>query len=159
MKARNPQLTLRLDAAAPDPGTRWCEGAPLAYLGGAVALCLGTEYKEAVLEGGELHLPLPPGASPRQIQDAAESWLRARAQGVIGAQLVLEARRRGRPVPGFSLSFAARAGWVQADGKGGLRFQWRLVEQSPEVIAQVVARALATLPVPGAIEDLFALSA
>jgi predicted metal-dependent hydrolase len=159
MKARNPQLALRLDAAAPDPGTRWCEGAPLAYLGAAVTLCLGTEYKEAALEGGELHLPLPPGASPRQIQDAAESWLRARALGVIHAQLTMEARRRGQPVPAFSLSFAARAGWVQPDAKGGLRFQWRLVEQPPEVIAQVVARALGALPAPAAIEDLFALSA
>jgi predicted metal-dependent hydrolase len=159
MKARNPQLALRLDAAAPDPGSRWREGAPLAYLGGAVTLRLGTEYKEAVLDNGELHLPLPPAAGPRQIQDAAESWLRAQAHGVIGAQLTSEARRRGRPVPAFTLSFAARAGWVQVDAKGGLRFQWRLVEQTPAVIAQVVVRALAALPAPGAIEDLFALSA
>lgn len=159
MKARNPQLTLRLDAAAPDAGARWREGAPLAYLGGAVTLCLGTEYKEPLLQDGELHLPLPPEASARQVQDAAESWLRARAQAVIATQLVMEARRLGRPVPGFALSFSARAGWAQADGKGGLRFQWRLVEQSPEVIAQVVARAVGGLPKPDAIQDLFALPA
>jgi predicted metal-dependent hydrolase len=158
MKAKSPQLKLRLDAETPDSAARWQDGAPLAHLGGTLTLRLGTHRKEATIENDTLHLPLPPEASPRQVQDAAESWLRARALRVISAQVVMEARRFGRAVPKVSLSFASRAGWVRPDDTGGLRFHWRLVEQSPDVIAQVVARAVADLPVPAETLDLFALA-
>jgi len=158
MKAKSPQLKLRLDAATPDPAARWCDGAPLAHLGEALILRLDSHRKEAVVEGEELHLPLPPEATPRQVQDAAESWLRARALRVMSLQVVMEARRLGRPAPPVSLSFAGRASWVRPDDRGGLRFHWRLVEQAPEVIAQVVARALAELPVTVETPDLFAFA-
>jgi len=155
---KSPQLKLRLDAGTPDPAARWREGAPLAHLGGALRLRLDGPRKEASLENDELHLPLPPAASPRQIQDAAESWLRRRALRVITAQVAMAARQHGRPVPPVSLSFASRAGWARPDDRGGLRFHWRLIEQDPEVIAQVVARALADLPVAADTPDLFALA-
>jgi predicted metal-dependent hydrolase len=158
MKVKSPQLKLRLDADLPDLAARWRDGAPLAHLGGALTLRLGTQHKEAAMEGDVLHLPLPPAATPRQVQDAAESWLRARALRVVSAQVVMEARRLGRPVPKVSLSFASRAGWVRPDDDGGLRFHWRLVEQSPDVIAQVTARAVADLPVATQTLDLFALA-
>ncbi len=157
-KAKSPQLTLRLDVAAPDIASRWRDGAPLPYLGGSVMLRLGGILKEAVLEHGELHLPLPPEASPRQVQDAAESWLRARALRIVSANVVMSARRLGRPVPALSLSFASRAGWMRPDDKGGLRCHWRLIEQADEVIAQVVARAVAALPSPIESADLFAFA-
>lgn len=154
-RKRQPQLALRLDAETPDPATRWCEGAVLAYLGDFVALRLDTRCKEAVLEGSELHLPLPPEATARQIQDAAESWLRTRALRVITVQAALSARRLGRPVPNVSLSFSARGSWSQADGKGGLRCHWRLVEQPQQVIAEVIDKAVAALPCAEATPDLF----
>ncbi|HTY04807.1 MAG TPA: YgjP-like metallopeptidase domain-containing protein [Rhodocyclaceae bacterium] len=156
-RKRPPQLALRLDAAAPDAGARWREGASLTYLGADLVLRLDTGCKEASLVGGELHLPLPPEATPRQIQDAAESWLRARAQRVISAQVVMAARHRGRSAPAVSLSFAARGSWAQLE-ENGLRFHWRLIEQPQEVIAQVVARAVASLPRADATLDLFALA-
>jgi predicted metal-dependent hydrolase len=161
MKKRSPQLALRLDAAAPDTTARWRDGASLDYLGGTVVLRLDTRCKEATLEESGLHLPLPPEATPRQVQDAAESWLRAQAQRVIGAQVALAARQLGRPVPVVLLSFAARAGWAQVDSRDGeacLRFHWRLVEQSPSVLAQVVAQAVTKLPRVEASLDLFALA-
>lgn len=159
MKPRNPQLQLRLEGEAPAGDARWQDGASLAYLGGALSLRLDTTVKEVRLEGGELHLPLPPEATPRQVQDAAEAWLRGRALKIISAQVIMAARRLGRPVPAVSLSFAARANWAQIDAKaGGLRFHWRLVEQSEEVLVQVVARAVGSLPAPDAIADLFALA-
>ncbi len=161
MKKRSPQLALRLDAAVPDTTARWRDGAPLDYLGGTVVLRLDTRCKEPTREGGDLHLPLPPEATPRQIQDAAESWLRAEAQRVIGAQVAQAARQLGRPVPLVLLSFAARGGWVQVDRRDGeacLRFHWRLVEQSPPVLAQVAAQAVAKLPHVEASLDLFALA-
>lgn len=160
MKRRSPQLALRLDppTATDIAGSRWRDGAALAYLGGAVILQLDTAPREALLDGLHLHLPLPPEATPRQIQDAAESWLRAQADRVIGATVVMEARRLGHEAPAWSLSFAARGHWAQEDDKGGLRFHWRLIEQSPEVIAQVVARAVSRLAPRTVIADLFALS-
>ncbi len=119
---------------------------------------LDSDLQEATLIGDELHLPLPPEATPRQIQDAAESWLRARALRTVGAQLVMAARRLNRPVPALVISFASRGGWLQADERGGLRCHWRLIEQPQEVIAQVVARALFALPVAAESLDLFALA-
>ena len=156
MKQRNPQLALRLDGCADDAAMRWHDGALLACLGKAATLRLGAGRKEAVLEGDDLHLPLPPEASSRQIQDAAEAWLRAQAVRLISAALATESRRLGCPVPEASLSFAGRASWVRQDGKGGLRFHWRLVEQPEDVIGQVVRRALMELPAPASAPDLFA---
>lgn len=156
---RQPQLALRLDAETPDVGARWRDGAVLAYLGSAVTLRLDTGCKEAMLADGELHLPLPPEATPRQIQDAAESWLRARALRVISAQVVMASRHLGRNAPKVSLSFAARGSWAQADDSGsGLRFHWRLIEQAQDTIAHVVERAVAGLPRVEASLDLFALA-
>ncbi len=161
MKPRNPQLTLRLEGQGPSSAAdRWRDGASLAYLGGALTLRLDTRCKEAMLAGGELHLPLPPEATIRQVQDAAEAWLRDRSLKIIGANALAAARRLGRPVPQVTLSFATRASWAQIDRKtaDSLRFHWRLVEQSEDTIAQVVARAVAALPAPAAIADLFALA-
>ena len=159
MKPRDPQLALRLEAAAPVAGERWRDGAAVAYLGGALTLRLDTSLKEAALIDGELHLPLPPEATPRQVQDAAEAWLRKRAARIVEANVVMAARRLGRPVPKVTLSFAARASWAQADARSdSLRCHWRLIEQSEETIAQVVARGVAALPAPAAIADLFALA-
>ncbi|MDP2811460.1 MAG: DUF45 domain-containing protein [Rhodocyclaceae bacterium] len=155
MKTRNPQLALRLDGCADDIATRWHDGAPLAYLGTTVTLRPGTGRRQPVLEGDTLHLPLPPEASPRQIQDAAEAWLRAQAVRLISAALAAESRRLGRPAPESSLSFAGRASWVRQDDNGGLRFHWRLVEQPEDVIGQAVRRAIAGRPAPMAIPDLF----
>lgn len=158
MKAKSPQLRLRLDAEAPDEAARWCDGAPLAYLGETLTLHLGTDRREAVSEDGVLHLPLPPEASPRQVRDAAESWMRAKALRVITAQVVMEARRLGCAPPRVSLSFSSRAGWVQLDAHGGLRCHWRLAEQGAEVIAQVLARAIGELRQVDRTPDLFAFA-
>jgi predicted metal-dependent hydrolase len=159
MKLRPPQLPLLLDAAAPDSAARWRDGATLSYLGDTVTLQLDTNCREALLDGGSLHVPLPPEATPRQIQDAAEAWLRRQAERIIGTELAMAARRVARAMPPFGLSFAARGSWGRPDGKGGLKFHWRLIEQPAPLIGQVVDRALAELPPPAAEFDLFAAAA
>ncbi len=159
MKPRPPQLALRLDFEAPDPGARWRDGARLPYLGGEAVLSLDTHARSAVLADGVLHLPLPPEATSRQVQDAAEAWLRQEAGRVLAACVALQARRLGRTPPACSLSFAARASWVQPDGRGGLRCNWRLIEQPLAVIEQAVGRAVAALPPDAATPDLFACAA
>lgn len=159
MKPRHPQLALRLDFEAPDPGARWCDGARLPYLGGEILLSLSTDRRAASLEDGVLHLPLPPEASARQVQDGAEAWLRKEAARLLAVCIAIEARRIGRAAPHCSLSFAARASWVQPDGRGGLRCNWRLIEQPLETIEQTIALALAKLPAAEAAPDLFAFAA
>jgi len=159
MKQRPPQLTLRLDLDAPDPGVRWREGARLTFLGEEITLTLDTQRRTAVLEDGILHLPLPPAATPRQIQDGAETWLRKEAARVLAACVAMQARSQARPIPACSLSFAARASWVVADDHGGLRCNWRLIEQPMAAIELTVARAIAALPQAGGTCDLFACAA
>lgn len=165
--ARSPQLKLRLDGSEPETASRWHDGAALAYLGGSLRLVLGTRHKEAQHEGQLLDLPLPPQATPRQIQDRAEAWLRAEAkrilQQMIDQQWALAGPRSGSPgrqspgrrAPRLALSFAARGHWVEVQGSDALRCNWRLIEQPLPVIEQAVARGLASLPPPDNGFDLF----
>ena len=159
---RSPQLTLKLDSSGPDPASRWHDGAALAFLGGSLRLVLDTRHKEALREGDTLDLPLPPQATPRQIQDRAEAWLREEAkrrlQQVI-EQKFLEGRSAlalaGRRAPRLALSFAARGHWVEVQNGGALRCNWRLIEQPMPVIEQAIAHAIAALPPEGGGFDLF----
>ncbi|KAF0166408.1 MAG: Uncharacterized protein FD157_356 [Rhodocyclaceae bacterium] len=159
---RSPQLTLKLDSSEPDPASRWHDGATLAFLGGSLRLVLGTRHKEALREGNTLDLPLPPQATPRQIQDRAEAWLREEAKRLLQQvieQKFLEGRTAlalaGRRAPRLALSFAARGHWVEVHNADALRCNWRLIEQPMPVIEQAIARAIATLPPEGEGFDLF----
>ena len=163
---RAPQLNLRLDAGTPDPAARWHEGASLAYLGGSLRLTLGSMEAEARRDGDTLALPLPPQATPRQIQDRAEAWLREEVtrllQEVI-AQKLCEAVSRGtalagRRAPRLTLSFAARGNWVEPRDGDCLRCNWRLIEQPRPVIEQAIAHAIAALPREERGLDLFGAS-
>lgn len=157
---RQPQLDLRLNAATPDAAARWHDGASIAYLGGTLRLLLSGEYAEATQVSGALHLPLPPQAMPRQIQDCAEAWLRAEAvrhlTRLINEKSVLATRR----TPRLALSFASRDHWIEAPDANTLRCHWRLIEQPPAIIDDAISRALAGLTnitAATADHDLFAL--
>lgn len=160
--ARPPQFELRLDNGMLAADPRWHDGAALAFLGGSLCLVLGTRHQDAVREGDTLHLPLPPQASARQIQDRAEAWLRAEAQHRLqrvieqkflegGSASALATRR----APRLALSFAARGHWAELVDHDTLRCNWRLIEQPEAVIAQTIARALTALPVEAQGFDLF----
>ena len=160
---RAPQQTLRLDAALPDPATRWHDGATITHLGREVRLRLDTVGKEAVLDGDILHLPLPPEAGPRQIQDRAEAWLRNDARRLLNEVLgekLCEAVSRGaalagRRPPELLLSFAASGNWIVVHDADSLRCNWRLIEQPIGVIEHAMVRAIASLPRPVTEPDLF----
>lgn len=153
---RNPQLALRLDGPSPDPAARWCEGAAIAYLGGSVRLTLDTMLKDALLDGETLHLPLPPQASARQIQDRAEAWLREAAKRRLNEIVAQKSALTGRRPPLLALSFAAHGHWAEVRGADSLRCNWRLIEQPVAVIEQIIARAVAALPREDHETDLFA---
>lgn len=154
MKTRNPQVALRLEAPPPDADAHWHDGAALTYLGGSVTLKLATDRKQPRLEGEVLHLPLPPEATPRQVRDSAEAWLRAEAKRILGAAVARQAAQQGCPPPPLHLSFSARSSWAQPDQKG-IRCHWRLVEQPALVIEQVIGRAMAMRSRPADTPDLF----
>lgn len=137
------QLSLKLAATnAQDSQQRWCHGASIAYMGGALTLCLDTAVKEAVRIDSELHLALPPQATPRQIRDRSEAWLRAEALSRLGQLLAQKSALAARQVPTLRLSFANRSHWAEGEGNNTIRCSWRLIEQPLEIIEQVLARAL-----------------
>ncbi len=158
MKQHRPQLALRLDAAPPDSAASWCAGGRIVYLGAPLTLVLDTACRATERVAGELHLPLPPGVSARQIRDAAESWLRDAALALfehIARQNSALAGRQPIHVPHIALMLGRCNDWVRNDG-GVLRCHWRLIEQPQAIIEQVLGRALAEmLPAP-ACDDLFA---
>jgi predicted metal-dependent hydrolase len=152
---RSPQLKLKLDSSSPDPAARWHHGAALAFLGGTLRLVLGTRHKDTLREGDTLDLPLPPQATPRQIQDRAEAWLRDEAKRQLQQIIEQKSALAGRRAPRLTLSFAARGNWVEAQDGNTLRCNWRLIEQPLAVIEQAIARAIAALPPEDRGFDLF----
>ena len=150
---RNPQLSLRLDAAGADEEARWRAGGTVTCLGEALTLVLDTDCRLPERVGAQLHLPLPPAATERQIRDAAESWLRDAAQGVFAA-IVQNSAPAGRR-PRIVLTFGKGGHWARIDGDT-LRCHWRLIEQPQPVIAQTLGRALAEYRAAPASTDLFA---
>ena len=140
MSRRPSQLALGLD-----PATKlqpWQDGAPLPCLGRTLVLRLSGIAAEAVRIGDELHLPLPPEAGERQVRDAGEAWLRREAWALIGQLIERLSAAATRPAPALRLSFARRGHWTESTDDGALQCNWRLVEQPPEVIEQVISRAL-----------------
>jgi predicted metal-dependent hydrolase len=151
---KSPQKSL-FDAAIRPQAARWHDGAALDYLGSSLHLKLDTDKRQAVREHDVLHLPLPPDATPRQIQDAAESWLRREAEALFPLMIEKETTRLARQMPAFSLSFSLHGSWAKLDGRV-LRLNWRLIEQPLSVIELTLRRAAALLPVEQAEADLFA---
>ncbi|MFN6961443.1 MAG: hypothetical protein ACK4N6_04305 [Rhodocyclaceae bacterium] len=153
MPKPGPQLDLRLDAAAPDHDARWCAGGRIAYLGGWLILRLDTDRRTPERVGEELHLPLPPGAMPRQIRDMAEAWLREEAQRIL-QDMVRKSALAGRHPCRVMLSFSRHGDWARRDGDS-LRCHWRLIEQPLAVIEQALVWALAEETAAAAANDLF----
>lgn len=136
MAQPSPQLTLRLDAAAAvGAAPPWRADGRIAYLGDTLKLTLDTTAAEAMRVGDELHLPLPPAATPRQIRDAAESWLREEA-----LRIMQNSAAAGRHQLRIALRFGKRGDWAVREGDL-LRCHWRLVEQPLPLIEAVLARA------------------
>ena len=157
MKSRTPQLALRLEADAPGANACWHAGADIAHLGTTLKLVLDTTCREPTRVAAELHLPLPPAAAPRQIRDAAESWLRDEALRTFSSIIAKKSALAGRPSSTITLAFGKRSDWVRREGEA-LRCHWRLIEQSSAIIEQVLASALAGMQPAPACDDLFALA-
>lgn len=157
MKPRAPQLQLRLDAAPIDAAAPWCAGGQIAYLGACLTLVPDSARRAPERVGDELHLPLPPAATPRQIRDAAESWLRDEGLALFSGIVEKKSALAGRCPPTLALSFGKGGDWVRVEA-GRLRCHWRLIEQPMGVIEQVLGQALARTPQAQACDDLFSFA-
>ncbi len=152
MPPHTPQLNLRLDAATDSKDSPWQAGGTIVYLGSRLTLVLDTAAREPLRIDGELHLPLPPAATPRQIRDAAESWLREEALRVFTEKSALAGRHPVRIV----LCFGKRGDWAKHESDM-LRCHWRLIEQPLSIVEQVLAQALTQVSATSVSDDLFAL--
>lgn len=163
MSLRPSQLPLRLDPALPQESQSWQDGAAVLFLGRCLRLRLDTSVEDTTRLGDELHVPVPPQASPRQVQDRAEAWLRREGEQFFVALIARRCALNRSVPPGVKLSFATRSGWVEIEpgrkagkSRADLRINWRLIELAPEVIEQVIGRALASVCASEATADLFA---
>lgn len=147
MARRPQQLPLRLDGSTPRT-ERWRAGAQVSFLGERLTLLLASEGTAPQRRGAALLLPLPPGATARQIRDAAESWLREEALRLFRESAL--ARRHDLRVV---LAFGRRPPWVRLDGDV-LRCHWRLIELPRPQIEALLTRVL-TPAAAGTTGELF----
>ena len=157
MKLRDPQQSLFAAGKYAAPLSRWHDGATIDHLGESLRLKLDTDHRLPTRDGGVLHLPLPPDATPRQIQDAASTWQRRGAE-ILFSQLIeaeVSARRATHGTAAITLSFSRHGSWIRADGQV-LRVNWRLIEQPLNVIALALRRTVAQMPATLATQDMFA---
>lgn len=112
----------------------WRDGGRLAYLGRTIELALAAS-DEARLEGDRLLLPLPPAATARQIQDAAEAWMQRQA-------LALFTHLVGDREVEVTLAFGRDQEPLRREGSR-LRCRWRLIALPLPVIERLFARFFA----------------
>ena len=95
---------------------------------------------------GTLHLALAVSATPDQIRDAVQHWLRARATTLFTERLDHFSPLLGVRWRKLSLSSAVTR-WGSASASGAIRLNWRLVHLSLPVIDYVVVHELSHLRV------------
>lgn len=146
-------------------GIAWCDGAVIPYLGQSLRLLLvppaaaggkvvkfkigglGTaELTEADAPSPTLRLALPEGATPDQIRDAAQAWLKRQAQTLFKARLDHFAPQLQVQWRSLALS-NARTRWGSARIDGSIRLNWRLMHFQSAVIDYVVVHELSHLRV------------
>jgi predicted metal-dependent hydrolase len=133
-------------------GTRWIDGGELPYLGKRIVLGLAADRRQAFFsgeaqdpqDGDTLWLPLPPGADPARVRDAAQAWLQQRAGDRFGARLAHFLQRTGLTIRRWRLSSAATR-WGSCTSDGTIMLNWRLVHFAPDIIDYVIAHELAHL--------------
>jgi predicted metal-dependent hydrolase len=126
------------------PQVRFVHGAALPYLGGEVALRLGTSSAVTTLDAAELHVALPPDASELRVRDTVQAWLQSEARRVFQERIERFADRIHPRYAGWTLS-SARSQWGSCTHDGRVRLSWRLIHFSLPVIDYVVAHELAHL--------------
>ncbi len=130
------------------PKVHFAEGGRLPYLGAEITLRLRADLRASELGhgpgGDELRLALSADADEGRVRDTVQSWLKERAQQVLGERLFELSTRNGVRYTSWALS-SARSQWGSCAADGRIRLNWRLVHFSIPVIDYVVAHELAHL--------------
>ena len=128
----------------------WSHGASVPYLGRSVRLCVLSHGSVAAQPSPDdaplMALSLPPEASPTQVREAAQAWLKARARALFESRLQHFAPQVGVQWTRLSLSNAATR-WGSASSDGHIRLNWRLIHLPLAQIDYVVVHELAHLRV------------
>lgn len=138
----------------------WKDGASFRFIGETVRVALdprhGFDGALALLETGashppdgpgpRLHLGLPLTASPDQIRDAVQAWLKREARQLFEQRLNHFAPQLGVRWTKLALSSAGTR-WGTAHSDGTIRLNWRLIHFRLPVIDYVVAHELSHLRV------------
>jgi len=146
-------------------GIAWCDGATIPYLGQSLRLLqvphqvvggksvklkaggIGTvELTQSDTPSPILRLALPEGATPDQIRDSVQAWLKRQAQALFKARLDHFAPQLQVQWRTLALS-NARTRWGSARIDGAIRLNWRLMHFQPSVIDYVVVHELSHLRV------------
>lgn len=139
----------RLDADRVD----WCDGAVLPFRGEPIRLVLdplgrgASLHRDALPGTARLHLSLAPGsATPAQIEQAVQAWLKRQARQVFTERLDHFAPQLGVAWTQLTLSNAATR-WGSARADGAIRLNWRLLHLAPALLDYVVVHELSHLRV------------
>ncbi len=132
----------------------WRDGASLPFLGETVILVLDPRTTGAVLNSDAealpgvprltLHVGLPQTATPEQIRDVVQAWLKRQALRIFEERCAHFAPRLKVSVHRLGLS-SAQTRWGSASADGSVRLNWRLVHFALPTIDYVVAHELAHL--------------
>lgn len=132
----------------------WRDGATLPFLGGTVIVVLDARTTGAVLDAGAstlpgvprltLHVGLPQTASPVQIRDVVQAWLKRQARRVFEERCMHFAPLLRVRINRLTLS-SAQTRWGSASADGSIRLNWRLIHFALATIDYVVAHELAHL--------------
>jgi predicted metal-dependent hydrolase len=134
----------------------WRDGTSLPFLGETVIVVLDPGTTGSVLHTAQdtlpgvprltLHVGLPQHATPEQIRDAVQSWLKRQAKRVFEERCHHFAQQLGVRWTRLSLSSASTR-WGSANADGAIRLHWRLIHFALPTIDYVVAHELAHLRV------------
>ncbi|MEY2893201.1 MAG: hypothetical protein RJA98_3109 [Pseudomonadota bacterium] len=128
----------------------WADGAHIPYLAQPLRLTLGEPGRGLALTapGGDgvaaLRVALPLETSADALRAVVQRWLQRQARALFVARCAHYAPLLGVSPTRISLS-AARTRWGSASISGALRFNWRLIHLSPELVDYVVVHELSHL--------------
>ncbi len=132
----------------------WRDGATLPFLGETVIVVLDPRTTGAVLNSDAeslpgvprltLHVGLPQTATPEQVRDVVQAWLKRQALRIFEERCAHFAPRLKVQVHRLGLS-SAQTRWGSASADGSVRLNWRLVHFALPTIDYVVAHELAHL--------------
>lgn len=136
--------------------------APREFVGGESYPYLGRNYRLKIERGGDLQRPeaalrgayfvvalpprLPSGERPRWVRRALVRWYRAHAKQRLAERVAIYTERLAVDTPPLLIRDQEKR-WGSCNGKGELRFNWRIIMAPMSLVDYVVAHEVCHLEV------------